>query len=104
MKVYNLSSEHKPAPSHTFTVCTITDTASAATLTNIDSDKHSHVLVTVEGGDGRVRFDGTAPTTSVGHPVYSGTSFTWPVAMLMVASFIRSGSTSMSLSITPLTY
>lgn len=62
----------------------------------------THVLITVDGADIRVRFDGTAPTGSVGHLISSGTSMLWTRGIAESAKMIRDALVDASVSITQL--
>lgn len=47
------------------------------------------VTFDVQTSNIRVRWDGTNPTATVGHLLYAGTSYTWPVSQYDAAKFIR---------------
>ena len=53
-----------------------------------------YIVLDVQEADVRVTYDGVAPTSSVGHILYAGRSYTWAVETARVAKFIRDGSTS----------
>jgi hypothetical protein len=88
-------------PNGDFFQVTVDDSATSIDEANLP-DTSAYVMITVEGGDGRVRFDDTDPTASVGHPVYSGTTLTWRRAMALTATFIRAGDSDMILSCSPM--
>ena len=47
------------------------------------------VAFDVQDQDVRVRWDGTAPTSTVGTILYAGTNYTWSVSQYNSAKFIR---------------
>ena len=51
------------------------------------------VMFDVQGADAMVTIDGSAPTTTNGHRLYQGQSYTWSKAMAASAKFIRQGGT-----------
>lgn len=57
------------------------------------SNSTQTVIVQAQGADVRVRFDGTAPTASVGILMLAGDPFEWSVGRAKAARFIRSSST-----------
>jgi hypothetical protein len=48
----------------------------------------------VQDADVMVTFDGSDPSSTNGHRLYSGSHFTWSRATATAARFIRQGSTS----------
>lgn len=48
----------------------------------------------IQDADVMVTFDGSAPTATNGHRLYTGSSYTWAVARFNAAKFIRQGATS----------
>ena len=58
----------------------------------------------VQGAAVRVRFDGTAPTTSAGFILPDAFSATWSRARLKAAKFIRDDSTDATVRIGPVAY
>lgn len=54
----------------------------------------THVFWTLETGQVRVTFDGSAPTTTNGHIVNVGDYTVWAKATAAAAKFIRTGTTS----------
>jgi hypothetical protein len=48
----------------------------------------------VQDADVMVTFDGSAPTSTNGHRLYVGSSYTWAVARFNAAKLIRQGATS----------
>ena len=47
------------------------------------------VTFDVQTSNLRVRWDGTNPTSTVGHLLFAGTNYTWPTSMYNAAVFIR---------------
>ncbi len=56
-----------------------------------DTDSGGVVMVTfdIQGANMRCRWDGTDPTSTVGHLLFAGTNYTWAVGMYNAAKFIR---------------
>ena len=52
------------------------------------------VVLDVQDADVMCTFDNSAPTSSNGHRLYAGTTYTWSRAAAQAAKFIRQGSTS----------
>ncbi len=50
---------------------------------------NSVVCFDVQTSNVRVRWDGTAPTSTVGHLLYVGSAYTWDVDQFNAAQFIR---------------
>lgn len=55
------------------------------------------VVLDVQDADVMCTFGGSAPTSTNGHRLYSGSHYTWSVAAAQQAKFIRQGSTSASI-------
>jgi hypothetical protein len=53
-----------------------------------------YIVLDIQDADVRVTYDGVAPTSSVGHILFAGRSYTWAVETARVAKFIADGSTS----------
>jgi hypothetical protein len=53
-----------------------------------------YVVLDVQTADVRVTYDDSAPTSSNGHILFAGRSYTWAVETARAAKFIRSGGTS----------
>tara|TARA_R100001163_G_scaffold57980_1_gene46130 strand:+ start:2904 stop:3221 length:318 start_codon:yes stop_codon:yes gene_type:complete len=84
-----------PSPTSGATSATLqTIGSSAANLTNSATfnDRTKYIALDVQDNPVRVRFDGTDPTTSVGHLLQKNQSYTFSVATAKVARFIRDGS------------
>jgi hypothetical protein len=58
------------------------------------NDITNMVVLDVQDADVMCTFDGSAPTSTNGHRLYSGSTFTWSTATASAAKFIRQGSTS----------
>jgi hypothetical protein len=52
-----------------------------------------YVVLDVQTADVRVTYDDSAPTTTNGHILFAGRSYTWAVETAKAAKFIRDGST-----------
>ena len=52
-----------------------------------------YIVLDVQGADVRVTYDDSAPTTSNGHILFAGRSYTWSKAAAQAAKFIRDGGT-----------
>jgi hypothetical protein len=86
----------------TFTVST---TAVAALTANSVSPVSSpFMLVEVQTAGVSVRFDGSDPTSSVGHVYASGTREVWSAQRWNAARFIRSGGSDATVFATPLLF
>ena len=58
------------------------------------NDITNMIVLDVQDADVMCTFDGSAPTSSNGHRLYSGSQYTWSTAAAAAAKFIRQGSTS----------
>lgn len=58
------------------------------------ADTTNMIVLDVQDADVMCTFDGSAPTSTNGHRLYSGSTFTWSTATASAAKFIRQGSTS----------
>ena len=58
------------------------------------SDTTNMIVLDVQDADVMCTFDGSAPTTTNGHRLYSGSHYTWSTAAAQQAKFIRQGATS----------
>lgn len=72
---------------------TVDDTAGGVQFDAFHADT-THVFWTSEDEECRVTFDGSAPTTTNGHVIASGSSGIWAKAMAAAAKFIRTGGSS----------
>jgi hypothetical protein len=57
------------------------------------NDITNMIVLDVQDADVMCTFDGSAPTSSNGHRLYSGTHYTWSTAAAASAKFIRQGAT-----------
>lgn len=57
--------------------------------TTWNNGNNKFVVLDIQSNDVRVTFDGSTPTASNGHILYSGQSYTWHVKTADAASFIR---------------
>ena len=74
---------------------TVSTAAVAATgYTIIPPQAVQLVTFDVQTSDVRVRWDGTDPTSTVGHYLPAGSAYTWDAAQYNAAKFIRSSSAS----------
>lgn len=83
-----------PTPGATDTNYTIS--SSAVDYSDMSMTVNSltrYIVFDVTGADVRVTFDGSAPTSSNGHLVYAGQSYTWALTTFKLAKFIRAAST-----------
>lgn len=89
VKLVNLPHEIKSKGRfHQVTLNAATATTFAAAGVSIDRQS-DYVLVSTEGGNWRWRDDGTAPTTSVGHPEYNGDQTVWHRSLLEAMKIIE---------------
>jgi len=58
------------------------------------SDTTNMIVLDVQDADVMCTFDGSAPTSSNGHRLYSGSQYTWSTAAAAAAKFIRQGTTN----------
>ena len=58
------------------------------------ADTTNMIVLDVQDADVMCTFDGSAPTSTNGHRLYSGSQYTWSVAAAQQAKFIRQGATS----------
>ena len=56
-----------------------------------------YVVLDIQTADVRVTYDGSDPTTSNGHILFAGRSYTWSKEAAAAAKFIRNGGTSASI-------
>jgi hypothetical protein len=70
----------------------LTVSSSVVTLSAF-SDTTNMVVLDVQNADVMVTFDGSDPSSTNGHRLYSGSHFTWSRATAAAARFIRQAST-----------
>ena len=56
-----------------------------------------YIVLDVQLADVRVTYDGSAPTSTNGHILFAGRSYTWSKQAAVAAKFIRDGSVSASI-------
>lgn len=74
-----------PVASQSITVSTV----AIGITTPYDQNNVGMVTFDVQDSNVRVRFDGTDPTSAVGHILYAGLAYTWRLSMFNAAKFIR---------------
>lgn len=77
-----------PVASQSLSV-TITAAAPVGYTGSSAVDNNSVVCFDVQTSNVRVRWDGTDPTSTVGHLLYAGSAYTWSVDQFNAAKFIR---------------
>ena len=78
-----------PVASQSTTVSTAAIAPTGYTSATAGGGGVTMVTFDVQTNHVRVRWDGTDPTGDVGHILYAGTNYTWPVALYNAAKFIR---------------
>lgn len=71
------------------TVSTASVSATGYTAAVSGTSPVQFVAFDIQDNDVRVRWDGTAPTSTVGTVLYAGTNYTWTVSQYDAAKFIR---------------
>ena len=72
---------------------TLTVSSSAVPFGTAFNKLTRYIVFDVQGADVRVTYDGSDPTTSNGHILFAGRSYTWSKAAAQAAKFIQDGST-----------
>ena len=85
----------KPTPGVTDQSLAVAD--SAVPFGTAFNSLTKYVVLDVQTADVRVTYDGSDPTTSNGHILFAGRSYTWSKEAAAAAKFIRNGSTSASI-------
>ena len=78
----------KPTPGATDQTLSVDDTAGGKQFSAFNS-LTKYVVLDVQGADVRVTYDDSAPTTTNGHILYAGRSYTWSKQAAVAAKFIR---------------
>ena len=78
-----------PVASQSTTVSTVALSATGFTDATAGGGGVTMVTFDVQDNHVRCRWDGTSPTSTVGHILYAGTNYTWPVSLYNAAKFIR---------------
>jgi len=71
----------------------LTVSNSAISLASSYDTKTRYIVLDVQDQDVRVTYDGSNPTTSNGHVLAAGTSYTWAKETALAAKVIRAGGT-----------
>ena len=85
----------KPTPGVTDQSLAVAD--SAVQFGTAFNSLTKYVVLDVQTADVRVTYDGSDPTTSNGHILFAGRSYTWSKEAAAAAKFIRNGGTSASI-------
>ncbi len=83
----------KPTPGVTDQTLTVNATAGGVQFGTAFNSLTRYIVLDVQGADVRVTYDDSAPTTSNGHILYAGRSYTWSKQAAAAAKFIRDGGT-----------
>ena len=67
----------------------LTVSSTAIAFATAFNDNTTMVMFDVQGADVMCTVDGSDPTTSNGHRLYDGTTYTWSKQMAAAAKFIR---------------
>ena len=82
----------KPTPGITDQTLTVDATAGGVQFGTAFNSLTRYIVLDVQGADVRVTYDDSAPTTSNGHILFAGRSYTWSKQAAAAAKFIRDGS------------
>ena len=85
----------KPTPGVTDQSLAVAD--SAVQFGTAFNSLTKYVVLDIQTADVRVTYDGSDPTTSNGHILFAGRSYTWSKEAAAAAKFIRNGGTSASI-------
>jgi hypothetical protein len=85
---YSVNIYPVPTPGATDERLTVSSTALGFATTWKDGN-NKFVVLDIQDADVMVTFDGSTPTASNGHRLYSGQSYTWHVNTADAAQFIR---------------
>ena len=83
----------KPTPGVADQTLTVDDTAGGVKFGTAFNSLTRYIVLDVQGADVRVTYDDSAPTTSNGHILFAGRSYTWSKQAAAAAKFIRDGGT-----------
>ena len=103
-RVNNLDKQMKPAIGGVDQSITIATTAIGIDATLLAGNRTSYFMVTIDGADVRMRFDGVDPTATVGHFWADKTMRFLSKEMLLAAKFIRDDGTSALMHVSELVY
>jgi len=87
----------KPTPGVTDQTLTVDATVGGVQFGTAFNSLTRYIVLDVQGADVRVTYDDSAPTTTNGHILYAGRSYTWSKQAAAAAKFIRNGGTSASI-------
>tara|TARA_A100001037_G_scaffold253576_1_gene238233 strand:- start:609 stop:917 length:309 start_codon:yes stop_codon:yes gene_type:complete len=82
----------KPTPAATDQTLTVAD--SAVQFGTAFSNLTRYIVLDIQTADVRVTYDDSAPTSTNGHILPAGRSYTWAKETAQAAKFIRDGSVS----------
>lgn len=82
-----------PVPTSGVNDQTLTVSNSAVQFGTAFNELTRYIVLDVQVADVRVTYDGSAPTTSNGHILFAGRSYTWAKETAEAAKFFRDGST-----------
>jgi len=82
-----------PKPTPGVTDQTLTVSSSVVQFGTAFNSLTRYIALDVQGADVRVTYDDSAPTTSNGHILFAGRSYTWSKQAAAAAKFIRDGGT-----------
>ena len=83
----------KPTPGVADQTLTVDATAGGVQFGTAFNSLTRYIVLDVQGADVRVTYDDSAPTTSNGHILFAGRSYTWSKQAADAAKFIRDGGT-----------
>ena len=83
----------KPTPGVTDQTLTVDATVGGVQFGTAFNSLTRYIVLDVQGADVRVTYDDSAPTTTNGHILYAGRSYTWSKQAAAAAKFIKDGST-----------
>ncbi len=81
----------KPTTGVTDQTLTVDATAGGVQFGTAFNSLTRYIVLDVQANDVRVTYDGSAPTTSNGHILFAGRSYTWAKETAQAAKFIRDG-------------
>ena len=82
----------KPVAGHTDQTLTVDDTAGGKQFSAFSANC-KYVVLDVQVADVRVTYDGSPPTSTNGHILFAGRSYTWAVETARAAKFIEDTTT-----------
>ena len=83
----------KPTPGVTDQTLTVDATAGGVQFGTAFNSLTRYIVLDVQGADVRVTYDDSAPTTTNGHILFAGRSYTWSKQAAAAAKFIKDGNT-----------